>query len=192
LGLDPLKKTFMFVSGAFYAKYGWYPEYDKEILLALLDTVAKRTDAQVIVRLHPWDDGEYQHLLISQRKDVSAAVTRGERNDLMWASDFVITVNSSLALDALILRKIVFKLTDSRSVAPGIDLGRAVIPFNLQNLPALLTRALDAPKDLAAEAENARPFEVERHANTVDGHASRRIAQLVLELAKTSPHTGQT
>jgi len=131
-------------------------------------------------------------LLISQRQGVGAAITRGERNDLMWASDFVITVNSSLALDALILRKIVFMLKDSRSLTPGIDLGAAVIPFNVQNLPALVTRALETPKDLTAEAENARPLEVERHANTVDGHASGRIAQLALELTKTSSRSGQT
>jgi CDP-glycerol glycerophosphotransferase (TagB/SpsB family) len=185
LGLNPSKKTIIYISGGFYAKYGWFPEYDKEILARMLDTAKSHTNLQLIVRLHPMDDGKYQRSLIRQYSSVNSAITRGERNDLMWASDFVVTVNSSLALDALILHKLVFMLENSTRIAPGIDLGKAVVQFNLENLKELIQRALDEPDHFTELSERAT-HEVVRHSNHVDGRASMRIAQLALGLTRQS------
>jgi hypothetical protein len=180
LGLDASKKTIMIASGGFHSKYGWSREYDLEILSSMLDMVSCRDDLQMVVRLHPMEDGRIQAEITRQRRG-AAAIVRGERNDLLWASDLFVTVNSSTALDAMILGKPVFMLNLVDENVPTIDLGDAATKCKIEDLRTHIEAAVyDAG---AVSPRSVVEGQLEKHANTVDGNASNRVARLLDEMA---------
>jgi hypothetical protein len=180
LGLSSTSTTIMFASGGFHSKYGWIHEYDREILSSLLGFCSSRRDVQLIVRLHPMEDGVMERSMI-EGSGGKTAIIQGERNDLLWASDLFVTANSVVALDALILRKPVFMLDIAEEEIPNTDLGEAVIQYKPQNLSQLLSKAMDEPRT-STRTQTQISSEIERHANTVDGRASARVFALVNQM----------
>lgn len=183
LGLSAAAKTIMIASGGFHSKYGWTPEYDKVILQTLLTLSEARPDTQLLVRLHPMEDGVMQCEIIGKHHE-RCKIVKGERNDLLWASDLLVTVNSALALDALILGKPILMLEGGGENVPIVDLGNAATFYSLENLSERVTNVLDTP-DLPEEKRMEMQSQMVRHANSVDGHASFRAASILCELAKT-------
>jgi hypothetical protein len=184
IGLNPNQKTVMIASGGFHAKYGWSnPEYDREVLSGLLDVLAVRPDIQLLVRLHPIEDGEMQRGLVKERQ-ARVAIVKGERNDLLWSSDMLVTVNSVVSLDALVLDKPVMMMehTEGEEI-PMVDLGNAPYFYNLKNLRDRFVDAI-SQTELSQEKRQQMRSQVARHANSVDGRASFRIASLLRELAE--------
>jgi hypothetical protein len=179
LGLSPLNKTIMLASGAFLAKYGSRQEYDRYILESMLNLFSRRHDIQLIIRLHPMEDGRMQARLIEGRR-VPVAIVKGEKDELVWASDLFVTVNSTTALEALILGKQVLMLDVSDAGVPSVDLGKAVVKFRLDDLHTCIEAAIDRPITAARRRAIAR--QVERHANTVDGRASARVMDVLRDL----------
>jgi UDP-N-acetylglucosamine:LPS N-acetylglucosamine transferase len=180
IGLSLDKKTIILVSGGFHAKYGWTREYDREILELILDLLSRRQDIQLILRLHPMEDGRLQREIIKKRGQERAAIVKGEENRLLWASDVFVTVNSALALEALILGKPVLTFNLSGKEIPAIDLGLATVKFDLESLQTQIETALDR-KPEPTKLDTIRN-EIERHANTVDGRSSARICDLLTNL----------
>jgi hypothetical protein len=184
LGLNPDTKTIMIASGGFHAKYGWAnPEYDKEILETMLDICAARANIQLVVRLHPMEDGAMQRETIG-KKHSRVAIVKGERNDLLWASDVLVTVNSVVSLDALILGKPVMMFELANEEIPMVDLGSAPILYKLDNLQKRATRLIDASTTSEREQKQMQE-QILRHANSVDGRASLRVASTLRELARS-------
>jgi hypothetical protein len=181
LGLSPLKKTIMLASGAFLSKYGSRQEYDRYILESMLNLSSRRRDIQLIIRLHPMEDGRMQEKLI-EGKRVPAAIVKGEKDELVWASDLFVTVNSTTALEALILGKQVLMLDVSDVGVPSVDLGNAVVTFHLDDLHKCIETAIDEPTPTSRLRAIAR--QVERHANTVDGRASVRVMDVLSDLVQ--------
>jgi len=179
LGLSPLNKTIMLASGAFLAKYGSRQEYDRYILESMLNLFSRRHDIQLIIRLHPMEDGRMQATLIEGRR-VPVAIVKGEKDELVWASDLFVTVNSTTALEALILGKQVLMLDVSDAGVPSVDLGNAVVKFRLDDLHTCIEAAIDRP--ITASRLRAIAQQVERHANTVDGRASARVMDVLRDL----------
>jgi hypothetical protein len=180
LGLDASKKTIMIASGGFHSKYGWSREYDLEILNSMLDMLSCHEDLQMVVRLHPREDGRIQAEIIRQRRG-AAVIARGERNDLLWASDLFVTVNSSTALDAMILGKPVFMLNLVDENVPTIDLGDAATKCKIEDLRTHIEGAIYNAG--AVTPRSVVEKQLEKHANTVDGNASNRVARLLDEMA---------
>jgi hypothetical protein len=179
LGLSPLNKTIMLASGAFLPKYGSRQEYDRYILESMLNLFSRRRDIQLIIRLHPMEDGRMQARLIEGRR-VPVAIVKGEKDELVWASDLFVTVNSTTALEALILGKQVLMLDVSDTGVPSVDLGNAVVKFRLDDLHTCVEAAIDRP--ITALTRRAIARQVERHANTVDGRASARVMNVLSDL----------
>lgn len=175
VGLDPSQKTIMVASGAFHLKYGWATEYDKELLEQLLGV-----NAQLIVRLHPMEDGIMQRQVVGNRAGM--IIVKGERNDLLWASDIFVTVNSALALDALVLGKPVFMLDPAGTNIPTIDFGNAVTKYRLHELHKQVEDAIANPQAPTDAEMKQTVASVMHHANTVDGKASIRVAEIVTNL----------
>jgi len=111
-------------------------------------------------------------------------IVKGERNDLLWTSDILVTVNSALAMDALILGKPILMLEGGGENVPIVDLGNAATLYSLENLRERVTNVLDTP-DLPEEKRMEMQSQMVRHANSVDGHASFRATSILCELAKT-------
>ena len=180
IGLSDSKRTMMIASGGFHSKYGWPQNYDRAILELALSCISKREDTQLIVRLHPMEDGQMQRAVIREQAahTVPVAIVKGERNDLLWTSDLFLTVNSITALEALILGKCVLMLDSAEGNFPTVNLGNAVIHFRLKDLPELIQGMLDDPTHGKPD-EHAVSEQVALHANNVDGMASARVAEVV-------------
>jgi hypothetical protein len=184
LGLTASRKTVMVASGGFHAKYGWHDEYDKDVLKALLELASERADLQLIVRLHPMEDGRMQRDLLEKQAGAKAVTVKGERNDLLWASDVFVTVNSATAIDALILGKPVLMLGSGGEAIPRVDLGGAVFRYRIDDLAQQVASLVQDPLSDEEVRLKEKP-EIERHANTVDGEASARVAQVLDEMCRT-------
>lgn len=184
--LDPARKTIMIASGGFHSKYGWTPEYDREVLERMVNLSTSRPDIQLLVRLHPMEDGTMQRE-VTERVPGRAAIVKGERNDLLWASDMLVTVNSVVALDALILGKPVMMLEGASEDVSTVDLGKAAILYTLENLNDRVINLIQTsgPSD---QIRREMQLEISRHANSVDGRARYRVAALLKELATSHPH----
>jgi hypothetical protein len=184
LGLSPDKTTIMIASGGFHAKYGWSnPEYDRAILETMLGFSAPRPNIQLLLRLHPMEDGTMQREVIGKRR-AKAAIVKGERNDLLWASDMLVTVNSVISLDALILEKPVLMLDGTSADIPMVDLGGAPLLYKLDNLRELAAKLIDTLQ-LSEQRREEIQSQIVRHANSVEGYASVRVATLLRELVES-------
>jgi hypothetical protein len=181
LGLSPGAKTIMIASGGFHSKYGWIPEYDREVLERMVNLSTSRPDIQLLVRLHPMEDGAMQRE-VTEGGPGKAAIVKGERNDLLWASDILVTVNSVVALDALILGKPVMMLEGASEDVSTVDLGKAAILYTLENLNERVTNLIETSRP-SDQMRKEMQLEISRHANSVDGRASYRVAALLKELA---------
>ncbi len=183
LGLSSSRRTVMVASGGFHAKYGWYNEYDKDVLKVMLELASERADLQLIVRLHPMEDGRMQRDLIGRQEGARAVTVKGERNDLLLDSDIFVTVNSATAIDALILEKPVLMLGRGGEEIPKVDLGDAVFRYGIDDLAQQVTSLVENP--ISGERVRLKAkAEIERHANTVDGQASASVAHVLNEMRR--------
>ncbi len=175
-GLSADRQIILFAAGGFTIKNGYKQDYDDAIVTNLSQLAADDARFQLVVRPHP------RYGRIASKKS-NAMVIRGEHHDLMWASNFFVTINSTLALDALVFGKTVFML-DEEDVQK-LDLGDAVIPFKISTLQTMLKQAADGRLELPSEESRRR--EVNSHATQIDGEASLRIMRLIEQFHRGNP-----
>lgn len=184
LNLDYNKKIIVIATGGFQAKYG-LPDYDEHLLDAVFEATRVFPDVQLIIKLHPMEDGELQRKMVSERRLKNVLITKGELYELLWICDMLITFASTVAIEAIILNKpvVTVNLFGVPDPLPLAEIGAAVGVYKEEDLmPAIRSILMDLQlrKKLI---KNQRKF-VREHAYKIDGNASSRVVDLIEQMIK--------
>jgi hypothetical protein len=162
----------------FVAKYS----QSKSVLSALVDAVARMTRVHLAIKAHPAETPEAYSSLVEDHNNVTVLPANTPLGPLLAASKVVITVNSTVALDAGVLGipALVIGLPNNLSpfVAAGVMSGAAT-PAEIE--PAL--RRILYDEEFRLQIERSRAEYLRRFAIRSDGRAAARSADAVLALA---------
>jgi UDP-N-acetylglucosamine 2-epimerase len=177
LNLSPNKKWLVFTTQGIGA--GNRPS-EEEIFLGITET-AKRAleyaDYQLIFQVHPSQRTEDVHKIIDTMEIHNSIVTKyKDTEELMAASDGVITFFSTTAIDAVILGKplLLINLTDDRDFFPFVKMGVAYGAYEKEEIARSFDKLIREPEHL-----NLNQIVVANYVNYKnDGQALSRIMSL--------------
>lgn len=157
----------------------------KHVLDALVDAVAHMANVQLAIKAHPAETHDVYSALVHDRKNIRLLPATAPLGPLLRASRVVVTVNSTVALDAGVLGipALVIGLPNNLSpfVAAGIMAGAAT----RSDIDPVLRRIL-YDDDFRLQIERSRGEYFKRFAIGSDGGAAARSADAVLALARKS------
>ena len=151
------------------------------LLPALVAAVASRRDIQLIIKAHP-----------AETTDVYAPVAAGVRNvvvvgaasrlaPLLRACRAIVTVNSTVALDAAVLHVPALVLGASGNLQPFVDAGLMAGAPSPAAVPDALARIL-YDGEFRGQLEGRQRALLAEYGIRADGHAAARSAEAILEL----------
>jgi UDP-N-acetylglucosamine 2-epimerase len=154
-------------------------------LPAAIEAAASQPDVQLVIKPHPAETAAVYAPFISGRRNVSlsTAVPGLDLASLIAAADGIVTMNSTVALDALVLGVPSLVVGIPSNLSPFVDAGLmlgADAPEKIgQRLRALLYDR--TVRDQLATA--ADPF-IRRYGLAPDGHAAERAATEILRMTQ--------
>jgi len=174
--LDPLKRVIAIGTQPLLGDNISSPHTFSFFLFAINRIIQENADAEILIKLHPRDQlSYYREIIHSSNVHIHQSVPI---KDVLFACDIFITLNSTTALEALMMKKPVIIINkDGMEKNSYVD-ARA----------ALEIRSLDDTKKIAGWLENkkvrdsleehAQKF-IERNLYKMDGNSSGRIIQLM-------------
>ncbi len=167
----------------FVAKYS----QARHVLGALAEAASHLPDVQLAIKAHPAETADAYSPVVRGRKNIRVLPASAPLGPLLGASRVVVTVNSTVALDAAVLGipALVIGLPNNLSpfVAAGIMAG-AEAASDIE--PAL--RRILYDEEFRLQIERSRGEYLKRFAIASDGRAAARAADAVLDLADRGSH----
>jgi UDP-N-acetylglucosamine 2-epimerase len=181
-GLDPLKRTVLVATGALQSKYG-YPDHDRMLLDAVYSARLSRPELQLVVKLHPKEDGALQREMAAERGMTDVVIVKERLVELLWMCDLLVTMHSTVAMEAIAMGKpmVTVNLTGEKDLYPYAESGAAIGVYRQEDLLPAVYAALEDRKTRRRLDEGRRRF-VRDHLHAVDGRASERIAEVATRL----------
>jgi len=160
----------------------------KHVLGPLADAIGRMTGVHLAIKTHPAETADAYEPLASRHEHISVLPAAAPLGPLLRACRLVVTVNSTVALDAGVLGipALVIGLPNNLSpfVAAGIMAGAASTP----DIEPALHRIL-YDQEFRRQVERSRQEYLKRFAIGSDGRAATRSADAVLALA---PERGES
>ena len=151
-------------------------------LAGLVAAVASLHDVRLIVKPHPAETpGDYQPF-IANAPNVSTAPAGADLSRLLAAADAVVTMNSTVAIDGLVLGLPALVIGLPNNLQPFVDSGAMSGARTGDDLRPALQSLLYDPAVRGAQARAAAEFTA-RYGMQTDGRAADRAAAEILTLA---------
>ena len=145
--------------------------------------MAALSDVRLIVKPHPAETpGDYQPF-IGNASNVSIAPAGSDLSRLLAAADAVVTMNSTVAIDGLVLGLPALVIGLPNNLQPFVDTGAMLGARSGDDLLPVLQSLLFDPEVRAARARAAADFTA-RYGIEADGHAADRAAGEILALVE--------
>jgi len=152
------------------------------VLPDLVAAVSAVSGMRLIIKTHPAETPEAYAAVVGGAPNISVAPARADLARLLVAADAIVTMNSTVAIDGLVLGVPALVVGLPNNLSPFVDAGAMAGA----NGPAAIGEGL---RSLLYD-ENARRARIEagaafarRDALASDGHAARRAAAEILALA---------
>jgi len=164
---------------------GFTLDMKKDALNGLLNLAKELPDVGLIVKLHPIrDDKKLIHQVFSKARNVTI-IGKADILELINASDIVVTIWSTTAVESLLFKKPVIIL----NFWPGftlptdyVECGAFLVAKDAKTLASLAKDVLDGTASFPNE--QAVSQYLQQLSYKVDGHSADRIAALALEKAR--------
>ncbi len=165
----------------------WTEEERKEFLETIIEGLEQLPEKQLVIKLHPAEEEEDYRALLGKTGWQVVLCRDIDLYALLRACELLITVHSTVALEAMILGKpvITVNLTGRPDVMPYAASGAALGVYRPEDLVPAMTRALSDPETRSELARNRKKF-VYEHAYKLDGRATKRVAGLIEWLIEES------
>jgi CDP-glycerol glycerophosphotransferase (TagB/SpsB family) len=161
-------------------------QYRTWFVEGVLEAMQAMPEAQCIIKLHPSESADLW-LESAEQRGMSAPVIVGNRLwDVIAVADLIVSWYSTTVLDAMMLEKpVVIYANNDRSLAPAF-VGRNGIETvgDVEQLVAAIT-------DLMGVKISRRAL-LEGELYRLDGRASQRLVQLVVDLSNEYKSTGMS
>ena len=181
-GLDPQKRIVLVATGALQSRYG-YPDHDRMLLDAVYSAGLARPELQLVVKLHPKEDGTLQRAMAVQMGLSDVVIVKERLVELLRICDLLVTMHSAVAMEAIAMGKpvVTVNLTGEKDPYPYAGSGAAIGVYRQKDLLPAVYAALEDQKTRRRLDQGRREF-VQDHLHGADGRASERIVQLVARL----------
>ena len=180
LGIDPKKKLVVFASQPLYEM-----SESKITLLSIIDSVRDLDDVSLVVKLHPGDDEEYYNKIIEDSRYNAIAIKNIDLYELLYCSDLVISIQSTVILEALIMNKPTIKvnLIENYDIFGGLKPKWLIEVFNDKDLKNEIRKVLFDKKYAHKINKNIKKF-ISDYYYTIDGKSTERFMQELKKLLK--------
>ncbi len=150
-------------------------------LPALFDAVAAHPSTQIVVKPHPADRADDYRRVAGSRPRIAVAAANADLGELLAAADAVATMNSTVAIDAMVLGIPALVLGLPNNLSPFVDAG-VMLGADHAGLGAALETLL---YDRAAREhwKTRASAYADAHAMRATGDAARRAADAILSRA---------
>ena len=177
-GLDPNKKIALLATQP-------NPEKRRESFLSpTLRALKKLPNIQIVIKPHPNED-ELWNKKIAQDKNVYATFIpkRSSIFEALYSCDIMLTINSTSAIEAMILDKpvVVVNLTGEIDLMPYGQSGAALEAYKEKDILPAVKKALYDENTKNQLKESRKKF-IYEHAYKVDGKSTLRVAELIEEM----------
>jgi predicted glycosyltransferase len=141
-------------------------------------------NTQLIITLHP--DEDQKALLYKENKLIKPIIIPAkdaDTNELLYACDVMITKNSTTAIEAMILNNpvIILNLSNQPDYVPYAESAAAIGVYKEEDLlPAIRDTLYN--EEISKRLADARKKFVYEHAYIQDGKASKRVADLIVQM----------
>ncbi len=189
LNLDPNKKLIVWTTQT----HGLPLQENERNIAAVYNAVKSLNEIQLVIKLHP---GENQKApLYKKNKSYNPVILDREANtfELLYVSDAVLTRHSTTGVEAIMLDKpvIVMNLSGALDLVPYVESGAALGVYNDDQLIPAIKDALYNKEVREKLAEARRKF-VYDHAYIQDGQASKRVADLIIQMIEEAKQRRRT
>lgn len=149
----------------------------ENVLRTIINSVSKLKDTQLIIKLHPNEDGII-HKLISEEMDYKFTIIKDElASEIMHLSDVVITISSTTGIEAALMGKKVLSinLTNNPDFIPFNVMGIGQIAYSQNEADIILKTYLDESCQVDKTQSTKERFKA-------DGNSAQRIVDLIKSL----------
>ena len=155
----------------------------RHVLPALVDAAAGLPDVTIVIKPHPAESADAYDGIAAGRPHVRVVPPATSLTLLLAASRAVVTINSTVAIDAAVagIPSLVIGLPNNLS--PLVDAGALAGARTTAEIGPQLQRIL-YDEGFRQQLDRARRAFVERYRIRADGRAAARSAEAVLELGK--------
>lgn len=154
----------------------------RPVLPALVSAVAERQDIHLVIKAHPAETPDVYTSVAAGSPNVRVLEPAAPLAPLLAAARAVVTVNSTVALDAAVLGVPALVIGLPNNLSPFVDAGAMAGAAQPSDIAGLLVRIL-YDDEFRQHLDRARRDMLERYAIGADGRAADRTADVVLELA---------
>ncbi len=153
------------------------------VLPALLEAARAMPDVHVVVKCHPAENRDPYERAAADLPNVTVADASASLAALLATTRLVVTVNSTVAVDAMVLGVPALVLALPNNLSPFVDAGAMAGARTTAELGPLLGRLLYDEDLRASLIRTARSFTA-RYSIESRGDAADRSAQAILELSR--------
>lgn len=188
-GLPSQRKLALLLTEAFVEDSLWTAKQREIFVSKVLTAIQATPECVPVVKIHPRESIEGYRGLLEQLSLHAVPIAQSEvpLYDLLHASDLVIGVASTTLLEAMVFDKpvIVANLFKEPDRFGFIASGAALCTERPEDLAPAIQSALHDEK-VRAKLAGAREKFVYDHAYIQDGQASRRVANLIIQMIEES------
>jgi UDP-N-acetylglucosamine 2-epimerase len=165
------------------------PENENELLFrSVFREIKKLKDIQLVIKLHPNEYDESLHRNIAKEVGLDVILTKDiNLFELLNACDVLMTVSSTVALEAMILDKpvIIVDLKTNPDETAFVKSGAAIGVYKSNDINKAIIKILNDKGTKKKLQNNMKKF-VYEHAYRIDGLAYKRIVKLINEMINKS------
>ncbi len=155
----------------------------RDTLPALVLAVARRPDIHLLIKTHPAETPAVYESSTGGWSNVSIAPAEADLASLLAAADGLVTMNSTVGIDAAVLGVPVLVVGLPNNLSPFVSAGVMLGAESADAIPAML-EALLYDLEVRGRLAAATQAFVARYALTPDGQAAVRAADAILALAR--------
>jgi len=179
-GIKPHEKMLLLASQPFPN------EENKTFFKSLFKAVKKIPKIKLVIKLHPNEYDSSLHKNTAKEAGVDVAIIKDINTlELLYACDALITVSSTVALEAMILGKpvLIANLAGKPAQVPYVESGAAVGVYKDSDMIPIIKKVLFGNETMKKLEEPRKKF-VFDHACKIDGMAARRIADVIRNMVR--------
>jgi UDP-N-acetylglucosamine 2-epimerase len=148
----------------------------------LIDAVAKMPDVRMVVKCHPAETGAPYEKAASGAANVTIAPASADLTRLVAAARLLVTVNSTAAIEAMVLDVPALVVALPNNLSPFVEAGALAGAGTLAEIGPLLRALLYDEKFRGRLGEGRRTF-MTRYQIVADRRAAARAADAIIHLA---------
>ena len=147
--------------------------------------IGDSTHVRLIVKPHPAENTKIYNHIAKKYKNVILHKSSEDISSLVASSDILVTVSSTVAIEAALLDKPIICINTANVESMYVSSGIAIEVKKLEELIPAIKDVL-YNEEISKKLAEARKKFVYEHAHIQDGHASERVADLIVQMIKES------